>query len=88
MSKVALASIKSLTFYADGVTAARRTEPLPQLNCIGKACSLYTPEVIRCTNVGGHGTDIDWKVCIPKQYLSSVYSVTHTTVLTENCRAV
>ncbi|KAI0346307.1 DUF1183-domain-containing protein [Trametopsis cervina] len=61
MSKIALASIKSLTFYQDGLTTARRTEPIPQLSCIGKACNLYTPEVVRCTNVGGHGADIDWK---------------------------
>ncbi|KAI0762059.1 hypothetical protein BC629DRAFT_1544677 [Irpex lacteus] len=61
MSKVALASIKSLTFYEDALTTARRTEPIAQLNCLGKGCSLYTPEVVRCTNVGGHGTDIDWK---------------------------
>lgn len=62
MSKVALASIKSLTFYSDGLTAARRTEPIPQLNCIGKACDLYTPDAVRCTNAGGHGNDVDWKV--------------------------
>ena len=62
MSKVALASIRSLTFYDDALTTARRTDPIPQLNCVGKACSLYTPEVVRCANVGGHGTDVDWKV--------------------------
>ncbi|KAI0683395.1 hypothetical protein BC835DRAFT_1515722 [Cytidiella melzeri] len=61
MSKVSLSSIKSLTFYQDGLTTARRTDPISQLNCLGEACSLYTPEAVRCTNIGGHGTEIDWK---------------------------
>ena len=64
MSKVQLARIKSLTFYKDAVTAARRTEPLPQLTCIGQPCRLYTPDVVRCVNVGGEGTEVDWKVSV------------------------
>ncbi|KZT06139.1 DUF1183-domain-containing protein [Laetiporus sulphureus 93-53] len=59
--KVALSRIKSLTFYKDSYTTARRTQPLPQLICIGKPCNVYQPEVVRCTNVGGEGTDVDWK---------------------------
>jgi len=61
MSKVALSRIPSLTFYKDELTLARRTDPIPQLICIGKPCSLYQPEVVRCTNLGGQGTDVDWK---------------------------
>ncbi|TFK47731.1 DUF1183-domain-containing protein [Heliocybe sulcata] len=61
MSRVALASIPALTFYKDELTAARRTAPAQQLSCVGKACSLYTPDAVRCTNLGGTGTDIDWK---------------------------
>lgn len=64
MSKVALASIKSLTFYKDALTKARRTDPIPQLNCLGKACELFTPDAVRCINVGGEGTDVDWKVWV------------------------
>jgi len=26
-----------------------------------KPCSMFQPEVVRCTNEGGEGTDIDWK---------------------------
>ena len=63
MSRVQLAKIKSLTFYKDALTTARRTEPISQLNCVGKACQLYTPDVVRCVNIGGEGTDVDWKVC-------------------------
>ncbi|RXW25593.1 hypothetical protein EST38_g214 [Candolleomyces aberdarensis] len=61
MSRVELAKIPSLTFYKDAVTAARRTSPWPQVTCVGNACKLYQPEVVRCVNLGGSGTDIDWK---------------------------
>ena len=62
MSKVQLAKIKSLTFYKDEDTAARRTDPLPQLVCVGKPCKYYQPEVVRCANVGGTGSEVEWKV--------------------------
>jgi len=61
MSRVQLQNIPALTFYKDALTAARRTDAVPQLSCIGKACKLYQPEAIRCTNVGGSGNDVDWK---------------------------
>ena len=64
MSRVALAQIPSLTFYQDAETASRRGNPIPQLTCIGQACRLYTPEVVRCTSIGGSGTDVDWKVSL------------------------
>ncbi|TFK40408.1 hypothetical protein BDQ12DRAFT_680895 [Crucibulum laeve] len=62
MSRVELAKIPSLTFYADSVTTARRTSALPQLVCHGAPCKLFQPEVVRCVNLGGGvGTDVDWK---------------------------
>jgi SOCE-associated regulatory factor of calcium homoeostasis len=61
MSRQELAKIPALTFYQDTLTTSRRTSPLPQLICVGKPCRLYTPEVVRCVNLGGFGTDIDWK---------------------------
>jgi len=60
-TRVALANIPALTFYQDSMTLSQRTKPIPQLVCIGKACDLYMPEVVRCENVGGHGGDVDWK---------------------------
>ena len=42
-----------LTFYADEQTAFRRTEPVPQLECIGKPCSLFQPDVVQCRSMGG-----------------------------------
>ncbi len=62
MSRVELARINALTFYKGEETTWRRTSELPQLVCVGKPCSLYQPEVVRCKNVGGHGTEVDWKV--------------------------
>ena len=62
MSRILLQNIPALTFYKDSLTVARRADAIPQLNCIGKACKLYQPEAIRCTNVGGSGNDVDWKV--------------------------
>ncbi|THH28242.1 hypothetical protein EUX98_g5952 [Antrodiella citrinella] len=60
-SKVALARIPSLTFYKGKKTLARRSAPIAQLTCVGKPCRLYTPDVVRCVNAGGSGTDIDWR---------------------------
>ncbi|KAL0065124.1 hypothetical protein AAF712_007960 [Marasmius tenuissimus] len=61
MSKAKLDSIKALTFYQGEETKARRSRPISQLTCIGKPCKLYQPEVVRCTNIGGRGTDVEWK---------------------------
>jgi len=61
MSRIPLDKIPALTLYKDALTSVRRSTPIPQLSCIGKACQLYTPDVVRCTNIGGHGTDVDWK---------------------------
>jgi len=63
MSRIALSKIPALTFYKDSVTLSRRTSPIPQLVCVGRACDLYTPEVVRCENTGGgEAGDVDWKV--------------------------
>ena len=64
MAKVLLSKIKSLTFYKDSLTEARRTDAISQLSCVGAPCKLYTPDVVRCENIGGAGLDVDWKVSI------------------------
>ncbi|KAI0353786.1 DUF1183-domain-containing protein [Trametes cingulata] len=61
MSRIALAKIPALTFYKDKLTRARRTAPIPQLTCVGTPCKLYQPDVVRCVNIGGSDTDVDWK---------------------------
>ncbi|KAF8510952.1 hypothetical protein BU17DRAFT_55037 [Hysterangium stoloniferum] len=66
-SKVALDSIRSLTFYNGEFTKARRTSPIPQLKCIGKPCNVFQPDVVRCINDGGRGLDVEWKAYLPEQ---------------------
>lgn len=61
-SRIALSSIPTLTFYKDSITLSRRTNPIQQLVCVGKPCTLYTPDVVRCENVGGIDDQVDWKV--------------------------
>jgi len=61
MSRIQLQNIPALTFYKGALTSARRADAIPQLSCIGKACRLYQPEAIRCTNAGGSGNSVDWK---------------------------
>lgn len=61
MSRQQLAQIPALTFYKDEWTKSRRTAPISQLTCVGKPCKWYTPDAVRCTNLGGTGTDVDWK---------------------------
>ena len=62
-SRVRLADIPALTLYNDEHTLSRRGQPIPQLVCKGKPCNLFQPDVIRCVNLGGEGTNVDWKVC-------------------------
>ena|ERR1700761_1300055 len=62
MSKVALADIKELHFFEHVPTKSRRTAPIPQLTCQGKICRKYKPSSVSCTNIGGTGNDIVWKV--------------------------
>jgi len=62
--KVALDSIRSLTFYKGEYTQGRRTSPIPQLTCVGKPCNVFQPDVVRCVNDGGRGLDVDWKVSV------------------------
>ncbi|EIW68679.1 hypothetical protein TREMEDRAFT_31622 [Tremella mesenterica DSM 1558] len=60
--KIALNSIKTLTFYAGEQTTSRRTTSIPQLKCLGRACREYQPEVVQCINVGEDGGGgIQWK---------------------------
>jgi len=68
MSRVQLKNIPALKFQEGSYTSARRSTPIPQLTCIGKACDSYRPEVVRCVNLGGSGdnvngqeVDVDWK---------------------------
>ncbi|KAH9034415.1 hypothetical protein EDB84DRAFT_1486957 [Lactarius hengduanensis] len=61
MSRIKLADISALTLYQGESTSSRRGKPIPQLVCKGKPCKSFTPDVVRCANLGGEGTDVDWK---------------------------
>lgn len=50
-------SLQALTFNAGEWTAARRTDPVPQLTCLGNQCSRYEPPVVACQSLG----DGQWK---------------------------
>jgi len=60
-SRVKLVDIPALTLYNDEPTLSRRGQPIPQLICKGKPCNSFKPDVIRCVNLGGEGTEVDWK---------------------------
>ena len=74
--RVALKSIKSLTFHQGQETVGRRTDPIrmsspkrpeidgiAQLQCHGKACRRFQPTVVQCQNTGDDGSgSVQWKV--------------------------
>lgn len=59
-SRVRMDTLNTLTFYNGEMTAARRSSPVPQLECVGKPCKLYQPDVVQCTAVGRNGPDVEW----------------------------
>lgn len=75
--KVLLSSIRSLAFFSEEYTKARRSSPIPQLTCNGKICGLYQPDAVQCVNIGGDGTDVNWKV---SQLVFGRSKSTHTLV--------
>lgn len=60
--RVRLDSLSTLTFYNGEQTSFRRTSPVPQMTCKGKPCMVFQPDVVQCQNMGGHGTEVEWKV--------------------------
>ncbi|KAI4894069.1 hypothetical protein NFI96_022943 [Prochilodus magdalenae] len=60
---VLLRDVQVLTLYRGRYTAARRTSPIPQLQCIGGSagCGSFTPEVVQCQNKGWDGVDVQWE---------------------------
>ncbi|KAL6467252.1 hypothetical protein MHYP_G00250560 [Metynnis hypsauchen] len=60
---VLLRDVQALTLYRGRYTAARRTSPVPQLQCVGGSagCGSFTPEVVQCQNKGWDGVDVQWE---------------------------
>jgi hypothetical protein len=70
---VLLSKISSLTLRAGQKTSARRSSPIPQLQCIGgNARGLYDVDVMRCTNAGSDYDDdnVQWtcKASLPADF--------------------
>ncbi|KAL6109944.1 saraf [Pungitius sinensis] len=60
---VLLRDVQALTLYKDRYTTARRSSPVPQLQCVGGSagCQAFVPEVVQCQNKGWDGEDIQWE---------------------------
>eukprot|EP00998_Keelungia_sp_KM082_P006349 NODE_2603_length_1028_cov_33.294118_g2584_i0.p1 GENE.NODE_2603_length_1028_cov_33.294118_g2584_i0~~NODE_2603_length_1028_cov_33.294118_g2584_i0.p1 ORF type:complete len:294 (+),score=21.95 NODE_2603_length_1028_cov_33.294118_g2584_i0:68-949(+) len=61
--RVHMDEVTALTFRKGKMTTARRSSPIPQMNCVGgSAMGRYMPETMQCTRVGSAGgTDVQWK---------------------------
>lgn len=57
---VLLRDVQVLTLHRGRYTTARRSSPVPQLQCVGGSagCGAFVLEVVQCYNRGWDGTDI------------------------------
>ncbi|XP_008316009.1 store-operated calcium entry-associated regulatory factor [Cynoglossus semilaevis] len=60
---VLLRDVQVLTLYKGQFTRARRSQPIPQLQCVGGSagCHTFVPEVVQCQNKGWDGVDVQWE---------------------------
>ncbi|XP_041822753.1 store-operated calcium entry-associated regulatory factor [Chelmon rostratus] len=60
---VLLQNVQVLTLYKGRYTTARRSSPVPQLQCVGGSagCQTFVPEVVQCQNKGWDGVDVQWE---------------------------
>lgn len=60
---VLLRDVQVLTLYKGRYTTARRSSPVPQLQCVGGSagCGSFVPEVVQCQNKGWDGSDAQWE---------------------------
>ncbi|XP_059198130.1 store-operated calcium entry-associated regulatory factor [Centropristis striata] len=60
---VILRDVQVLTLYKDRYTTARRSSPVPQLQCVGGSagCQAFVPMVVQCQNKGWDGVDVQWE---------------------------
>lgn len=60
---VLLQDVQVLTLYKGRYTTARRSSPVPQLQCVGGSagCHAFVPEVVQCQNKGWDGVDVQWE---------------------------
>jgi hypothetical protein len=62
LDSIHMSQISSLTFYKNMLTTARRTQPVPQLVCIGGNAQStgYIPYSVTCINKGYNGLIYEW----------------------------
>lgn len=55
-----LRDVQVLTLYRGRYTTARRSSPVPHLQCVGGSagCQAFVPEVVQCQNKGWDGVDV------------------------------
>ncbi|ORY82879.1 hypothetical protein BCR35DRAFT_290630 [Leucosporidium creatinivorum] len=59
--RIPMSKLNALTLHSNRLTTSRRTSPVPQLKCQGKACRIYEPDVVQCTAVGEDGSGgLEW----------------------------
>lgn len=60
---VLLRDVQALTLHRGRYTAARRSSPVPHLQCVGGSagCHAFVPEVVQCHNKGWDGVDVQWE---------------------------
>ncbi|KAH9827316.1 store-operated calcium entry-associated regulatory factor-like [Teratosphaeria destructans] len=68
-----LSRVKALTFHDGRLTTARRSDPIPQMTCVGgNAKGLFAPDVMRCENAGSEydTEDVQWtcKAQLPPEF--------------------
>ncbi|KAI9183937.1 hypothetical protein H9P43_002989 [Blastocladiella emersonii ATCC 22665] len=79
--RVLLKDVEVLTLRHGGMTAGRRSPPVPQLVCVGgDACAAFQPTVMQCRNVGHDGRQVQWSC---KADMDDYYRLGETTVSCE-----
>lgn len=77
--KIRLTDVSVVTLHYGKMTNSRRTNPVPQLKCVGgtAGCSAFTPSVVQCYNRGSDGYDVQWecKTDMDSQYRFGEISV-------------
>ncbi|KAI9207614.1 uncharacterized protein BJ171DRAFT_278372 [Polychytrium aggregatum] len=82
--KIHIRDIETLTLYHGHKTAARRVQPVPQMECIGgDACRDVVIPVIQCYNRGWDGRQVQWEC---RAELEDLYRFGETTVTCEGYR--
>lgn len=60
-SKIRLTDVQTLTLQRGQYTQGRRTQPVPQLRCVGgSAQGQYAPAVVQCYNKGFDGRGLSY----------------------------